>query len=518
MQSLIAKLDLASYNFPICNIGSAVYEGPPHSGNSGSRPRPNRAATASLSPILKPHHDPFARVRTPQTSHNSSPSLRKRQIKSQMNQRGQYPNLNNIIKPLDFTQMLTNRNNSIIQSKTSQRTTFNLFNGENPLNKNPSDVKVISMNDQTKFRKSGTLAKPLDREKFDKKYVHFKRTQHRTYLRHIGRFNSLAEITNRADSIIQPVAEIQNNQEEVDKILSQVYVNTRQKAAFLERQTNQMVRLRRKILDGEIVDFQKYYPGMNNGEKIAPPENHIVAGNNFWLPVAGTQSLPVTLESERQPSSPLASNRQKEPEQQPYVRVARGPKLKPYKIERVKNSPYLKNKRTSNVYEGIHQSNSALFISNSRKSVHQANVNLSPNTQAKQEIEINQFKSKECLQSLEGSMIMLKQAGEYNLSRNKGNNQTRMSDPKIFSTDFHLKFHETEESEKSSLLTLPKQKLVPTSYSNVNLPKDRVNPKENALSMGRIDKLFKDKREKGNRKPTDPGIEAWDYSPAIKMK
>jgi len=506
MQSLIAKLDLAKYNFAICNIGSDVYEASPTESPT-KYSQTSRAVTANLSPTLKPHHDPFSRVRTAQSSQNSSPSTRRRTTGSQITQRAKS---SGIIKPLDWTHM---------QAYTDSRgAVFNIQTGESTERKKQPDIKVLLLNDQTKLKRPGHLEE-MAREKFDKKYIHFKRSQQRVYLKQIGRFNSLAEINSRADSIIKPPpSENLKSNEELDKVLSQICVNAKQKAAFLERQSRQVVRLRRKILDGEIVTFNPQYTGKQTKNE---PESHIVTRNNFWLPVAGTQSLPVTLESERQPdSSQAVITRHKEPEQ-PYLKIIKGPKLKPYRIDKMKKSPSLGSKRTYSVYEGIHQSNSALQISNSRKSV-KANTHPPVNpsaigdTQKKQEIEINQVRSKECVHSLEGSMIMRESlskyagdfAGDFNAASSQNRmyniNQSRLSDPRILTSDFHLKLQETEESEKSSLVVLSKPRLIPRSFSNIQLPKDKT-----VVPM---------RREKSNPRTTGTPIQGWNHGDRIEKE
>jgi len=504
---------------------------PSEKSGTGSTNLTGRAFTTSFSPTLKLRK---------QAEWSQSPSLDYSEKKYSKKKGNKVPNVQryfsegNVIKSLDFVKLASERN-SVTASRCTKRSALTSRETKTLWISQPTSIKVISLNDQAKVRQKGPTNSNLNqvlREKFNKKYNHFRRTQHNVYVKHLGKFNSLAEIKNRANSVI-----VQNDEEqtkaEIEQMIAQEFPHDKAKTEFIEKKAKELIRLRRKILDGEIIDFSKYYSGKSfrrdqNKEvsheqfrsegfntDISRPQT-ITSGRNFWLPMGGVQNYSRDLVSEKQRESSNynsnRSNKMNDTEQLPYVKSKTN---MPKYLRGEKGKGFIKSssKKSISLYEGIHQKK----INNNSNKIIPYNSNNGSNSGNYPLIEINQLKARESkeVMSLEASMLAREsQLYKYELEIN--------------GSEFYTKVIETNNSEGKQIIA-SEDRIIENGVASIQNFGTATKQNIGYLNLDRASRQSSSKRKRETTQQkspkeekqirlTDTTLEGWDAGPDTKRE
>jgi len=170
--------------------------------------------------------------------------------------------LDNPVKYLDLSQMHANNENTDAQ-RAFMISSAKAIREETPIPtaRRQSNMMVLAVHDQSSQRNlnSGMGNMPTEHfnEKFQKKYEHFRRTQNNTLKQYLGKFRSITEIKNRAEGkgnmiTVQPAFTRING--DLDIATSRLFSTKKQKTIYLEKKTKELIRIKRRVLDGELVE------------------------------------------------------------------------------------------------------------------------------------------------------------------------------------------------------------------------------------------------------------------------
>jgi len=172
------------------------------------------------------------------------------------------------VKYLDLSQMHSNSENTDSQ-RAFMISSAKAIREETPIPtaRRQSNVMVLALHDQSNARNlnSGIGNMPTEHfnDKFQKKYEHFRRTQNNTLKQYLGKFRSITEIKNRAEgkgNMITVHPTFTRISADLDIATSRLFANSKQKTIYLEKKTKEMVRIKRKVLDGEVPESASKRP------------------------------------------------------------------------------------------------------------------------------------------------------------------------------------------------------------------------------------------------------------------
>jgi len=172
------------------------------------------------------------------------------------------------VKYLDLSQMHSNSENTDSQ-RAFMISSAKPIREETPIStaRRQSNVMVLALHDQSNARNlnSGIGNMPTEHfnDKFQKKYEHFRRTQNNTLKQYLGKFRSITEIKNRAEgkgNMISVHPTFTRISADLDIATSRLFANSRQKTIYLEKKNKEVVRIKRKVLDGEVAESASKRP------------------------------------------------------------------------------------------------------------------------------------------------------------------------------------------------------------------------------------------------------------------